>query len=182
MILTGREIEQEWHKGHIWISPFSPEQLQPNSYDFRLGESILQYTNNSLDVRVENPYEMLTIPEEGYVLEPSRIYLGHTIEVMGSNRYVPIIRGRSSVARLGLFIHVTADLIDIGSRNQWTLQLHAVQPLRIYHNMLIGQVTFWTVQGDINLYTGKYQGSMGPTPSRSYRDFVTDKGARHVAK
>jgi dCTP deaminase len=72
---------------------------------------------------------------------------------------------------MGLFVHVTADLIDIGSHNQWTLQLHAVQPLRIFTNMLIGQVTFWAVQGEISLYEGKYQGSMGPRPSEIYRDF-----------
>ena len=78
---------------------------------------------------------------------------------MGSDSFVPIIRGRSSFARLGLFIHVTADLIDIGSHNQWTLQLHCVQPLRLYAGMHVGQVTFWTVKGEIVLYSGKYQGS-----------------------
>ena len=54
-----------------------------------------------------------------------------TEEVMGSDRFVPIIHGRSSTARMGLFVHITADLIDIGSYNQWTLQLHAVQPVRM---------------------------------------------------
>lgn len=90
---------------------------------------------------------------------------------MGSDTFVPIIRARSSIARLGLFIHVTADLIDIGSINQWTLQLHAVQPIRIYAGMLIGQVTFWCVKGDIILYHGKYQGSRGPQESKSFLDF-----------
>lgn len=102
---------------------------------------------------------------------PEMIYLGHTREVMGSDHYVPIIRGRSSTARLGLFIHVTADIIDIGSHNQWTLQLHAVQPVKVYPNMLIGQVTFWTILGEISLYRGKYQGAMGPRESEIYKDF-----------
>lgn len=111
------------------------------------------------------------MPDEGIVLQPGRIYLGHTLEVMGSDHYVPIIRGRSSVARLGLFVHVTADLIDIGSHNQWTLQFHAVQPVRIYPGMRIGQVTFWHPDGKIELYRGKYQGSMGPRGSEVHRDF-----------
>lgn len=37
--------------------------------------------------------------------------------------FVPIIRGKSSIARMALFVHVTADLIDIGLVNQWTFQL-----------------------------------------------------------
>lgn len=90
---------------------------------------------------------------------------------MGSNFYVPIIRGRSSTGRIGIFIHITADLIDIGSVNQWTLQMHAVQPVKIYPQMLIGQVTFWTIQGKIKLYEGKYQGSKGPMASQIHKDF-----------
>src|ERR1017187_524812 len=125
MILTGSEIRREVDNGRIWISPFDPDRVQPNSYDFRLGPTLLRYTPEVLDVRHDNEFERFDIPETGYILQADRVYLGHTSEVMGSNTYVPIIRGRSSIARLGLFIHVTADLIDIGSRNQWTLQLHA---------------------------------------------------------
>jgi dCTP deaminase len=175
MILTGNEIQSEVENGRIWITPFDPNNVQPNSYDFHLGSTLIRYTVDVLDSRQDNPYERFEIDDRGFVIEPDRLYLGHTFETMGSNTYVPIIRGRSSVARLGLFIHITADLIDIGSRNQWTLQLHAVQPLRIYPGMLIGQVTFWCVQGKISLYTGKYQGSTGPWPSKSHLDF-TKKG------
>lgn len=114
---------------------------------------------------------VIEIPTEGYILEPEILYLGHTEEMMGSNWYVPIIRGRSSIGRIGLFIHITADLIDIGSINQWTLQLHCVQPIRIYAGMLIGQVTFWHVDGEITLYQGKYQGSRGPMASQIHKDF-----------
>jgi dCTP deaminase len=175
MILTGSEIKKQRELGRIWIEPFSEKRLQPNSYDFALGSQLLHYTDELLDTARDNRHEILNIGSEGYVLEPSRIYLGHTVEVMGSASFVPVIRGRSSFARLGLFIHVTADLIDIGSRNQWTLQLHCVQPLKIYPGMLVGQVTFWTVLGDIILYKGKYQGSRGPYPSHSFKEFDTTK-------
>jgi dCTP deaminase len=171
MILTGAEIQREVESGRIWIDPFSPRQVQPNSYDFRLGVDVGRYKEELLDAREENAFEVFTIPAEGFVVDPRRIYLGHTVETMGSDTYVPIVRGRSSIARLGLFIHVTADLIDLGSRNQWTLQLHAVQPVRLYAGMLIGQVTFWCTKGERRQYTGKYQGSTGPWPSQSYRDF-----------
>lgn len=157
--------------GNIQIDPFEPNQISPNSYDFRLGTKIKYYRNKVLDPKLKQPVEEISIPKDGYILEPGRIYLGHTHEIMGSDHYVPIIRGRSSTARLGLFVHITADIIDIGSHNQWTLQLYAVQPVKIYPYTLIGQVTFWCVMGQIELYNGKYQGSLGPFESHIYKDF-----------
>ncbi|MFG2563062.1 dCTP deaminase [Streptomyces sp. NPDC048496] len=171
MILTGPEIARQHAAGRIRIDPFDERQLNPNSYNFRLGPLLKTYTGDVLDVARPNEVEESVLPEEGLVLEPDRIYLGHTVETMGSEHFVPIIRARSSVARLGLFVHVTADLIDIGSVNQWTLQLHAVQPVRVYPGLLIGQVTFWETSGEIALYEGKYQGSRGPAESQIHRDF-----------
>lgn len=175
MILTGSEIIKEWQAGRIDIRPFNYDQVNPNSYDFRLGSIIKTYSNYILDPRLPNPTVETIIPESGLILQPGRIYLGHTFEIMGSDYYVPIIRGKSSTARLGLFIHVTADLIDIGSHNQWTLQLNPVQPIKLYPNMRIGQVTFWKVMGKITLYKGKYQGSMGPCESLIHLDFEEKK-------
>jgi dCTP deaminase len=172
MILTGPEIARQHERGRITIDPFDPGRVNPNSYNFCLGPALKVYTGLVLDVARRNPVRELNIPAGGMVLEPGRIYLGSTVEIMGSDHYVPIVRARSGVARLGLFVHVTADLIDIGSVNQWTLQLHAVQPVRIYAGLVVGQVTFWTTQGEIALYQGKYQGCRGPQESQLYRDFA----------
>lgn len=171
MILTGQKILQEVKNERIVITPFHASHINPNSYDFRLGNTLKIYQDHVLDVKRVNLTRTIIIPPEGYVLKPDILYLGHTEETMGSKYYVPIIRGRSSTGRVGLFVHITADLIDIGSINQWTLMMHAVQEIRIYPGMLIGQVTFWEVQGKITLYKGKYQGSRGPAPSLIYKDF-----------
>ncbi|MEU1621477.1 dCTP deaminase [Streptomyces sp. NPDC005722] len=178
MILTGREIARQHAAGRIHIDPFHEDQLNPNSYNYRLGPVVKTYRPEVLDVARPNEVETVTIPDDGMVLSPDRIYLGHTVETMGSAHYVPIIRARSGIARLGLFVHVTADLIDIGSVNQWTLQLHAVQPVRVYPGLLIGQVTFWETTGEITLYDGKYQHSQGPAESQIHRDFRLLAGAR----
>ncbi len=170
MILTGPEIQRQVLFGRIQIDPFRPEQLNPNSYNFHLGRTLKWYRESVLDPTRPNEVTTVEMEDQGIVLSPDRIYLGHTEEVMGSDYYVPIIRARSSVARLGLFVHVTADLIDIGSHNQWTLQLHAVQPIRIVPGLEVGQVTFWMVEGDIVLYDGKYQGSRGPQESLIHSD------------
>lgn len=172
MILSGQKIKEKVENREIIIDPFRLEQINPNSYDFRIGNTLKVYRERILDPMKENPTDTIEIPPEGTVLSPSLLYLGHTEEVMGSEFYVPIIRGRSSIGRLGLFIHITADLIDVGSINQWTLQLHCVQPVRLYPGIRIGQVTFWTIQGSITPYRGKYQGSRGPTPSQIHKEFV----------
>jgi len=169
MILTGPEIETGVADGKIIIRPFRKRQLAPNSYDFRLGNRCCIYTQKILDSAKKNKTRTFTIPKEGLILKPNRIYLMNTEETMGSEHYVPIIRGRSSVGRLGIFIDITADLIDLGSINQWTLQLHAVHPVRVYPGMLIGQVTFWRTHGPRVLYSGKYRYHRSPVPSLAYQ-------------
>lgn len=147
MILTGSEIVEQRRLGRIRIEPFHPEQISPNSYDFRLGDAVEMYSSDVLDFRRENPRVKIPIPDDGLLLESDKIYLAATEELIGSDHFAAIVHARSSVARLGLFVHVTADLIDIGSYDRWILQLHAVQPVRIYRGMRIGQVTFWCAKG-----------------------------------
>jgi dCTP deaminase len=148
MILTGSEIVAQRRVGRIRIDPFYPEQISPNSYDFRLGDALEMYRSDVLDFKRENPKIEIAIPHDGLVLETDKIYLGCTEELIGSDHFAAIVHARSSVARLGLFVHVTADLIDIGTYDRWILQLHAVQPVRIFRGMRIGQVTFWSVTGE----------------------------------
>ena len=75
--------------------------------------------------------------------------------------FVPSLIGKSSLGRLGLFLQITADLGNLGAIHKWTLELKAVQPVKIYPLMRIGQVTFWDTQGDKNMrYDGKYAGLM----------------------
>jgi len=171
MILTGPQIQEGVENGDIVIRPFRKRQVTPNAYDFRLGDRCCVYTAKTLDAAAENKTRIFTIPPEGIVLLPTHIYLVNTEETMGSRRFVPIIRGRSSIGRLGIFIDVTADLIDLGSVNQWTLQLHAVQPVRVYPDMMIGQVTFWRTYGRRSQYVGKYASHRSPVPSLSHLDF-----------
>ena len=171
MILTGSEIHKQVLSGRIIIDPFTQQQINPNSYNFRLGKVLKVYKEKILDPRRPNDFREFEIPSSGYKLRPSRLYLGHIFERIGSNFYVPIMRGRSSIGRLGLFINITADLIDLGAIGKWTLQFHAVQPIIIYPGMLIGQMTFWMLVGKRSLYRGKYQGATGPGHSLAYKDF-----------
>ncbi|WP_328955076.1 dCTP deaminase domain-containing protein [Kitasatospora purpeofusca] len=170
-ILTGPEIVRERDLGRLRIDPFNPAQVNPNSYNLTLGPTLAFYTSPVLDTRAANAYEEVEIPPNGIVLQPDRIYLGASVEVVGSDFHVPMMGSRSGSARLGAYSHVTAGLIDQGSLGQLTHQLRVVQPLRVYAGDSLAQVMFFSTVGQAQLYDGKYQGSRGPMPSQIHRDF-----------
>ena len=171
MILTGSEIKEQVLSKKIHILPFEEDNLNPNSYNFCLGKSLKVYRQKILDAAVPMDFEEIIIPEEGYVLQPNQLYLGHTIEEMGSDFFVPTMQARSSIGRLGLYIYLNSGLGDLGFKKQWTLELHAIHPLRIYSGMKIGQMLFWKPLGEIKLYQGKYKDSKGPEVSQIWKDF-----------
>lgn len=171
MILTGTEIARRVHAGDIVISPFLEENVNPNSYNFRLSADMKVYQDGVIDIKEEKPTDTIHIGPEGYVLEPMRLYLASTMEIMGSTKFVPTYAARSSIARLGMFINLSASLGDIGFVGRWTIQLLAINRIRVYAGMDIGQMMFWDVQGDINLYDGKYQGATEAFASRIFMDY-----------
>ncbi len=156
----------------LFIEPFRKEQLNPNSYNLRLHDELLMYTDDVLDMKRENKVEKITIPPEGLVLAPNRLYLGRTKEYTRTLHLVPMLEGRSSVGRLGLFIHVTAGFGDVGFSGYWTLEIFCIQPIRIYPNIEICQLYYHTLEGDYEAYeSGKYQNNQGIQPSYLYKDF-----------
>lgn len=171
MILSGKEIQRHMGKD-IVIQPFDPKCLNPNSYNLSLHNELLVYENRLLDMKLPNPVKTLTIPESGLVLEPDKLYLGRTNEFTQTDRFVPMLEGRSSVGRLGLFIHVTAGFGDVGFAGYWTLEIFCVQPIRIYPNVEICQIYYHDIQGEYEPYqSGKYQNNTGIQPSLLYKDF-----------
>lgn len=158
MILTGQQIEKEVKLGNIVISPFNESQVNPNSYNYRLGEEYIEIDSDAIydsKVRCDNS-EVKKIPEEGMILEPRKLYLCSTYETLGSEMYVTSLIGKSSMGRLGLFLQVSADLGHQGEIHKWTLELRSSIPIKIYPKMLIGQVTFWKTYGDRYFKDGYY--------------------------
>lgn len=171
MILSGKEIEKHIGK-EIIIEPFDRSCVNPNSYNLTLHNELLVYENNELDMKKLNPTKRITIPEEGLLLEPNRLYLGRTNEFTKTDGFVPMLEGRSSTGRLGLFIHVTAGFGDVGFAGYWTLEIFCIQPIRIYPNAEICQIYYHSIEGDYEPYrSGKYQNNTDIQPSLMYRDF-----------
>ena len=170
MILSGNEIRARLGSD-IQISDFSEEQLNPNSYNLRLHDELLVYEEIVLDMKRPNRFRRVTIPPEGLVLQPGQMYLGRTIEYTETRNLVPMLEGRSSIGRLGMFVHVTAGFGDVGFCGYWTLEMIAIQPIRIYPGVQVCQIFYHTVEGDITEYErGKYQRNTDIQPSLLFRE------------
>lgn len=171
MILSGKEIQKRIGK-EIIIEPFDKRRINPNSYNLSLANELLVYDHYELDMKLPNPASRIVIPDEGLLLEPNKLYLGRTNEYTATDQYVPMLEGRSSTGRLGLFIHVSAGFGDIGFKGYWTLEIFCVQPVRIYPNVEVCQIYYHDIDGEYDLYTGgKYQNNKGIEASKLYQDF-----------
>ena len=162
MILTGEKIKQELKKGNITISPFNKSQINPNSYDYRLGAKIKKFINFKNNISI---FKEIKIPKDGYCLKPKQMYLSHTYEIIGSKKYAMSLIGKSSMGRLGLFLQLSANLGHTTSSHQWTLEIVALKRLIIYPQMIIGQVSFWKNFGKITPYTGLHARYNNPRES-----------------
>jgi len=170
MILSGKMIRENLGSDVV-IDPFDPANLNPNSYNLTLHDEILTYEEVVLDMRKPNRVRRLTIPDSGLVLNPNQLYLGRTIERTETHNLVPMIEGRSSVGRLGLFVHVTAGFGDVGFCGYWTLEMFAVQPVRIYPRVAICQIFYHQISGDFQEYdSDKYQHNRDIQPSLLFRE------------
>lgn len=151
MILSDTDILSAIESGEIVIEPFRRQSLGSNSYDVHLGEWLATYDSYELDARAHNTITTFRIPEEGFVLEPSKFYLGVTLEYTESHMHVPFLEGKSSVGRLGIDIHATAGKGDVGFCNHWTLEISVKQPIRVYAGMPVGQLIYFTTSGAVEV-------------------------------
>jgi dCTP deaminase len=197
MILTGKEIEKQVRKGRIIISNFDPKNLGANSYDLSLSKEMQVDTATipqvmvvcgsnrenevvTLDkiepMRLSDPQSLINVPftfdskgRKEWILFPGRLYLSSTKERAGSAKhYVPMIDGRSSVARHGIEVHISAGFGDIGWTGHWTLEIRVSKPMILTEGEKVAQVFFVKPIGSrlINYrYRGRYDGSLGLQPS-----------------
>jgi len=177
MILSGVDIENHVKSGNIEISPFDRAQINPNSYNLRLHDRLLVYTDDVLDMKKPLNTTEIVIPKYGLVLQPGKLYLGRTFEHTSTHRFVPMLEGRSSVGRLGIYIHVTAGFGDVGFKGYWTLEIQCIQPVKIYPMVKICQIYYHTISDNFFAYEkGKYQNNQGIQPSLFYKDFDLEQG------
>jgi dCTP deaminase len=174
MILTGHEIRARLGSDVV-IEPFRAEHLNPNSYNLTLHNELLTYEELVLDMKKANRVRRLEIPQEGLVLNPGQLYLGRTAERTETHNLVPMIEGRSSIGRLGLFVHITAGFGDVGFCGYWTLEMFAVQHVRIYPGVPICQIFYHELTGNVTEYvSNKYQHNRDIQPSLLFKELNPD--------
>ena len=170
MILSGQQIESRIDDDII-IDPYDPKQLNSNSVNLTLHDELMTYEEVVLDMRKANRVRRIPIPQDGYVLKPNQLYLARTVERTETHNLVPMLEGRSSVARLGLFINATGGFGDVGFCGYWTLQMFAVQPVRIYPGIPICQIFYHEIIGDFLEYSSdKYQHNRDVQPSLFFKE------------
>ncbi len=170
MILSGQQIRAQLGT-NIVIDPFDEARLNPNSYNLTLHNELMVYEEVELDMRKPNRVRRIEIPPDGLVVKPGQLFLGRTVERTETRNLVPMIEGRSSIGRLGLFVHVTAGFGDVGFRGYWTLEMFAVQPVRIYPGVPICQIIYHDIRGPFTEYNSdKYQDNTDIQPSMLFKE------------
>ena len=176
MVLSGHEIKSQLGS-NIVIDPFDESNLNPNSYNLTLHDELMTYEEVVLDMQRPNRVRRIAIPPEGLVLHANQLYLGRTVERTETHNLVPMIEGRSSVGRLGLFVHVTAGFGDVGFCGYWTLEMFAVQPVRIYPGVAICQIFYHEIRGEFDEYSSdKYQHNRDIQPSMLFKELCPEEG------
>jgi len=174
MILSGHQIRKSLGT-NIVIDPFNDANLNPNSYNLTLHNELMTYEEVVLDMAKPNRVRRISIPPDGLVLGPNQLYLGRTVERTETHNLVPMIEGRSSIGRLGLFVHVTAGFGDVGFCGYWTLEMFAVQPVRIFPGVPICQIFYHEISGAITEYSSdKYQHNHDIQPSLLFKELNPD--------
>jgi dCTP deaminase len=173
-ILSGKEILRQVELGNIGIDPFVRENVNPASVDLTLGRGITVYNDDEIH-NTKEPYAT----KQYYIIEaidllPGQLYLMHTVERVWTEKFVPVLDGKSSIGRLGVQIHLTAGFGDPGFRGQYTLEVVTHRAVRLYAGMRICQMRFHELVGEVENYQtrGHYVGEQqGPVPSMVHKQF-----------
>ena len=154
---------------------FHPERVNPNSYNLSLYHELMVYDHPELDMAKPNPASTIYIPKSGYVLQPNKLYLGRTNEYTKTDGYIPMLEGRSSVGRLGVFIHVTAGFRRRRVCRLLDAEIFLCTPIRIYPDVEICQIYYHDIDGEYDTYQhGKYQNNTGIQPSMLWKTLKSE--------
>ncbi len=175
LILTDREIQTAISRGTIIIDPAPAEKAYSStSVDLTLDENLTLFKpkKDGLDTIVDpsvpnfNTEEILKeltvshrIPGDGYILKQKELILAYSkeyVDLRPDTKFAARVEGKSSLARIGLSIHITAPTIHAGFDGQIRLEIvnHGPLPIKLKVGMRICQLIFEQTLG---------------TPERGYR-------------
>jgi dCTP deaminase len=184
MVLTDREIQVAIQTAQISITP-APDVLaySSTSLDLTLSKSLRLwkspkakgveqivvspaaggYVFNDVAKEHSDPKEMDSL---GYILEPGDFVLGWTeeyVDLPTQSRIAARVEGKSSLARLGIGIHITAPTIHAGFEGKIQLEIcnHGTLRVRLTPGMRVCQLIFEQTAGTPEKgYTGQFSGQI----------------------
>jgi dCTP deaminase len=180
VILTDREIKLALQNRLIIIDPEPDERaFSSTAVDLTLDENITEFKEfaggieqaidpSHQDFQSEKTLELISdkiiIPADGWLLKPNRLVLAWTkeyVNLVSHNRVAARVEGKSSLARLGLGVHVTAPTIHAGFDGHIRLEMvnHGKLPIRLRTGMRICQLIFEQTLGTPDKgYRGQFSG------------------------
>jgi dCTP deaminase len=193
MRLCDKDIEQYLDEGKIIIEPKpNSSMISGVSVDIRLGNEFRVFRDHTA------PYVDLSAPKaevqkamnsimsdeifiedgDAFFLHPGELALAVTYEAVTlPDNIVGWLDGRSSLARLGLMVHVTAHRIDPGWSGQIVLEFFnsGKLPLALRPKMKIAALNFETMSSSAarpynKRDDAKYKGQKGAVASRISQD------------
>ncbi|MEI6985339.1 MAG: dCTP deaminase [Rhodospirillaceae bacterium] len=177
MILTDREIAIALETKQISITPQPPSGcFSPSSIDLSLGDKGRRWRKTpGMQIKPGSPgynYNGLlhlqdNIDISGHILQPGDFILAWTkelIDIPERSRLAARVEGKSSIARLGVGIHITAPTIHSGFRGVIQLEMFNLGVLDIVLSpgMRICQLIFEQTLG---------------TPEKGYSGIFRDQSA-----
>lgn len=180
-MLSGKRIQELTEQGVISISDMKPSAVQPASIDLHLGKRFLtQVVSSGLLVpAAKSSYPKFWESKDVCILRPGSFVLAHTSErVELPHDIAGRVEGKSSLARIGLGVHITAGFIDPGFDGHITLELHTFgnRSIELVSGMPISQLSLYMVEhATSTIYNGKYQHSDGVVESKYYENWDAEK-------
>lgn len=193
MRLSDGDIEHKLDNNDIIIEPRPcANSIAGISVDLRLDHRFRVFNNNSVthldlsgdrlqlerDMDAIMSKEICINSDEPLFIHPGELILGATLEsITIPDDLVGWLDGRSSLARLGLMVHVTAGRIDPGWSGQVVLEFYnnGKLPLALRPGMVICALSFETLSSPaLRPYNkrenAKYHGQQGAVSSRIAKD------------
>lgn len=146
MILSDREIWMEVERGRlVFDPPLDPQQIGPSSVDLRLSDVFLEFREpdrttgmrqevvisdlQASDFISQYTHRRRLAGDEEYRLAPGRLVIGFTLESVTLPPYLAArVEGKSSLARVGLSVHITAPTVQAGFSGTLALEMYNFGP------------------------------------------------------
>ena len=157
MILSDKEILEEIVAGNLVFEPSVTGRISSSTVDLLLHPDLITFPATDLNAPPVNPAQpgfrvvrylnengnKRSLRDDPYTFDPGRMIIGKTTEYIKLPPDLAArIEGRSSLARLGLSVHITAPTVLAGFEGTLYLEMYnwGYRPIQLRENMRIAQL------------------------------------------